>query len=78
MTTEQPESYTPEWSGQPLREGEHDVAVMFRVTGASKADARRVVVRIITRDQLENTIVPMYVPGDGLDPDNLTGMDLGE
>lgn len=50
-----------EWYDQPLRDGEFDVPVMFRVTAASAEDAREKVANIIRRDRFESTIVPMYL-----------------
>lgn len=53
------------WSEEPLRQGEYDVPVMFRLTAESQEDAERVAVEIVAdmaRGRGENHIFPAYVP----------------
>jgi hypothetical protein len=51
------------WHDAPLREGEYDVPVMFRVTATSDLAAHALVQRIVETDpRLERNIVSMYVP----------------
>lgn len=56
------------WHAQPLRDGEFDVAVMFRVTADSQEAATNKVERIVDdvvalEGRHTGYIVPMYVPG---------------
>ena len=52
---------TRHWSNEPLRVGEYDVPVQFRVTAPSAEEARGRVAHIVASDQFERSIVPMYV-----------------
>lgn len=57
-----------QWFHQPLRNGEYDVPVMFRVTAPSIDEATTLVADIVAKDPLlvpdkgPSHIVPMYVP----------------
>lgn len=50
------------WWEAPLRPGEFDVPVMFRVTADDEVTAREKVQRIVYDDQFERHIVPIWVP----------------